>query len=113
MTPQPAHTKRLRISADLELPLDAVTQTLIVYGGKGMGKTNFGSVFAEEMYAAGLRFSVIAPMGVWWGLQHGSTRNTPGLEVLLLGGIHGDLPIEPTAGEATTRTGNRGFMSDN
>jgi len=81
------------------LPLDAVTQTVVVYGGKGMGKTNFGSVFAEELYGASLRFSVIDPMGVWWGLQHGTERGEPGLEVLILGGVHGDLPIEPTAGE--------------
>jgi hypothetical protein len=37
-------------------------------------------------------------MGVWWGLQHGRDRHSPGLEVLLLGGPRGDLPIEPTAG---------------
>lgn len=75
-----------------------MTQTLVVYGGKGMGKTNFGAVFAEELYAAGHRFAVIDPMGVWWGLQHGRDRATPGLEVLILGGVHGDLPIEPSAG---------------
>ncbi|HEV2862873.1 MAG TPA: hypothetical protein VGX48_17790 [Pyrinomonadaceae bacterium] len=91
--------KKLNISPDLSLPVDAVTQTLVVYGSKGMGKTNFGSVFAEELYGAGQRFSVIDPMGVWWGLQHGARRGEPGLEVLLLGGVHGDLPIEPTGGE--------------
>lgn len=91
--------KKLQISPDLALPTEAVTQTVVVYGGKGMGKTNFGSVFAEELYAAGQRFSVLDPMGVWWGLQHGRARGESGLEVLLLGGIHGDLPIEPTAGE--------------
>lgn len=35
---------KLRLSPDLELPTDAVTSTLVVYGGKGMGKTNLGSV---------------------------------------------------------------------
>lgn len=89
----------LKIAKNLSLPLEAVTQTIVVYGGKGMGKTNFGSVFAEEMYAAHQRFSVIDPMGVWWGLQHGRTKTETGLEVLILGGVHGDLPIEPTAGE--------------
>ena len=92
-------TKKLQISPALSLPAEAVTQTLVVYGAKGMGKTNFGSVFAEELYAASLRFSVIDPMGVWWGLQHGARRGDPGLEVLILGGVHGDLPIEPTGGE--------------
>lgn len=89
----------LKISDKLKLPNDAVTQTIVVYGGKGMGKTNFGSVLAEELHAARQRFSIIDPMGVAWGLQHGRNKSDPGLEVLLLGGVHGDLPIEPTAGE--------------
>lgn len=59
--------------------------------------TNFGSVLAEELHAAGQRFSLIDPMGVAWGLQHGAKRGQPGLPVLILGGTHGDLPIEPTA----------------
>jgi hypothetical protein len=90
--------KRLHISDDLALPIDAVTSTLVVYGGKGMGKTNLGSVIMEELYAAGQRFAVIDPMGVWWGLRHSEDGKGLGIEVLILGGIHGDIPIEPTAG---------------
>jgi len=82
----------------LALPLDAVTQTLVVYGGKGMGKTNLGAVLAEELHRAGLRFSVLDPVGVSWGLRHGAERGDRGLPVLILGGVHGDLPIEPTGG---------------
>lgn len=88
----------LRISKDLALPLDTVTSTTIVYGGKGMGKTNFGSVLAEELSAANLRYSVIDPLGVWWGLQYAADGKAPGIEVLMLGGVHGDIPIEPTGG---------------
>ncbi len=90
--------RTLKISPDLALPVDAVTQTIVVYGGKGMGKTNFGSVLAEELSAAGQRFSVIDPVGVWWGLQYGTDGRSPGIEVLILGGTHGDIPIEPTGG---------------
>lgn len=87
----------LAIASNLHLPLDAVTQTMVVYGGKGTGKTNYGSVLAEELHAVGQRFSFIDPMGVAWGLQHGATRSQPGLPVLILGGTRGDLPIEPGA----------------
>jgi len=45
--------KGLRLSPELTLPLDAITSTLIVYGGKGMGKTNLGTVLCEELSAAG------------------------------------------------------------
>jgi hypothetical protein len=63
-----------------------------------MGKTSFLSVFAEELARNHLRFSVLDPVGVSWGLQHGATKDKPGLPVLILGGLHGDIPIEPTAG---------------
>lgn len=89
---------KLRISADLALPSSAQTQTVVVYGGKGMGKTNFGSVLVEELAKQDLRFSVIDPLDVWWGLQHGAAKGGRGLDVVILGGPHGDIPIEPGAG---------------
>lgn len=89
----------LHISEDLFLPQDAVTRTLVVYGGRGKGKTNFGAVLCEELYANGLKFCVTDPLDVWWGLQHGAKRGDRGLEVVVLGGAHGDMPIDPTAGE--------------
>lgn len=91
-------SRALEISVGLSLPPDTVTSTLVVYGGKGMGKTNLGSVLMEELAEARLRFAVIDPMGVWWGLRHDKDGKGKGIEVLILGGIHGDIPIEPTAG---------------
>ncbi len=88
----------LKIAKNLKLPIETVTSTIIVYGGKGMGKTNLLSVCCEEFAKARLRFSVMDPMGVCWGLQHGADRTRNGIDVLILGGIHGDIPIEPTAG---------------
>lgn len=90
--------KGLQISPDLRLPLSAVTATGVVLGGKGMGKTNLGGVLVEEMSYAGLRWSVIDPMGVWWGIRHSEDGNGKGVECLILGGAKGDIPIEPTGG---------------
>lgn len=89
---------KLRISAELTLPEDVVTSTLVVYGGKGMGKTNLGSVLVEELTRARLRWCVLDPMGVWWGLRHSADGKGPGVECIVLGGAHGDIPIEPTGG---------------
>lgn len=89
---------KLRISDGLSLPIATVTSTLIVYGGKGMGKTNLGAVLVEELTRAGLRWSVLDPMGVWWGLRHAQDGEGPGIECLILGGARGDIPIEPTGG---------------
>jgi hypothetical protein len=80
------------------LPPDVITSTLVVYGGKGMGKTNFGSVLVEELSRAGLRWVAADPLGVWWGLRHDREGKGPGIECVILGGAHGDIPIEPTGG---------------
>jgi hypothetical protein len=90
--------KLLHIGPKLTLPADTVTGTLIVYGGKGMGKSVFAAVVCEELSATSARFAVIDPMGVFWGLRHSADGKGPGIEVLILGGKHGDIPIEPTGG---------------
>lgn len=89
---------KLHIGPKLTLPADTVTATLIVYGAKGMGKSVLAAVVCEELSAAGQRFSVIDPMGVFWGLRHSADGKGPGIKVLILGGKHGDIPIEPTGG---------------
>lgn len=89
---------KLHIGEGFLLPKDVVTATTVVYGGKGMGKTNFGSVLVEELTKASLRWAVLDPMGVWWGLRHSRDGKSPGIPCLILGGSHGDIPIEPTGG---------------
>jgi hypothetical protein len=89
----------LRISPDLDLPTDVVTSTSVVFGGKGMGKTNLGSVLVEELTKRRLRWAFLDPMGVAWGLRHSKDGKGPGIECVILGGIHGDIPIEPTSGD--------------
>jgi uncharacterized protein len=91
-------SQKLHIADDLKLPIDAATSTIVIYGGKGMGKTNLATVLVEEFAHAGVRFAVIDPMGVWWGLRHSADGKGPGIKVLILGGIHGDLPITPESG---------------
>lgn len=94
--------KGLRIAEDdrFVLPLPgAHTQTLVVYGGKGMGKSTLGRVVCEELAAAHLKFSYLDPLDVNWGLRHGATKADQGIDLVILGGSHGDIPIEPTSGK--------------
>lgn len=88
----------LRISNQLALPTDAITQTFVVYGAKGKGKTNFGVVLAEELYANHLKFSALDPYGVMYGLRYGQKKSEAGIEILIIGGAHGDLQILPSSG---------------
>ena len=90
--------KKLRIALALALPADTTTSTLVVYGGKGTGKTNCATVIVEELDAIGSRFAVLDPMGVLWGLRHDESGKGDGIKVLILGGIHGALPITPESG---------------
>jgi uncharacterized protein len=89
---------KLRISDDLLIPKDVVTSTLIVYGGKGMGKTNLGAVLVEELSKQNLRWCALDPLGVWWGLRYSQDGKSAGVECVILGGSHADFPIEPTGG---------------
>lgn len=91
--------KILRLSKDLSLPLDAVTQTFAILAMRGVGKTHTASVFAEEMSEAGLPFVVLDPTGAWWGLRAGADGKGPGYPVTILGGDHGDVPLEEGAGK--------------
>lgn len=90
--------KTLQISPDVKIPVNIATATSLVLGGKGMGKTNLLAVVLEEVSRAGVHWSAIDPMGVLWGLRYGVDGKSKGTECLILGGVHGDMPIEPTGG---------------
>jgi len=80
------------------LPLDLVTRTLAIIAIRGWGKTVAATVIAEEMCEAGLPWVAIDPVGVWWGLRANSDGTPGGYPVVILGGEHGDLPLEKSAG---------------
>lgn len=88
----------LIISPDLALPVDVVTETLLIIAKRGSGKTHTASVLVEEMVRAGLPVCVIDPIGVWWGLRSSADGTGPGLPVTILGGEHADLPLPSESG---------------
>jgi hypothetical protein len=90
--------KTLDFAEGLRLPLDAVTQTFAFLARKGAGKTYGASKLAEGMLEAEAQVVVIDPVGVWYGLRIGADGKAPGFNIPVFGGLHGDLPLEPTAG---------------
>lgn len=88
----------LHISSNLDLPVDAATETFGILAKKGAGKSNAAVVMAEEMYDAGVPWVAIDPKGDWWGLRSSADGKGPGLPIVVFGGRHGDVPLEPTAG---------------
>jgi hypothetical protein len=88
----------LRISPDLTLPLDAATGTFGVLATKGAGKSNAAVTMAERMYDAGIPWVAVDPKGDWYGVRSSADGQGPGLPVVVFGGRHGDVDLEPTAG---------------
>lgn len=91
--------RRLRIASGLSLPLDAVTQTFGILARKGAGKTYTAAVFAEELIGVGLPVVILDPLGAFWGLRSSADGEKVGLPVTILGGEHGDVPLDPHAGK--------------
>jgi len=87
----------LRLSPDLRLPLDAVTETFALIANRGVGKSSTARVEVEEFHAAGLPVVVLDPKGDWWGLRYAADGG-PGLPFVVFGGDRADVPLEPTAG---------------
>lgn len=91
--------KTLRISTELALPLDVVTEATAIVATRGAGKSSASAVIVEEGFAAAVQTVVLDRTGVYWGLRSGSDgTNRGGLPIYVLGGPHGDVPLESHAG---------------
>jgi len=92
------NTRALHLAADLTLPLRAVTEKIAFLGQTGSGKTYAAMKLAEEMNRVGAQFLALDPVGVWFALRVAADGKGKGLQVPVLGGLHGDLPLEAGAG---------------
>lgn len=91
--------KKLKLADELALPVEAVTQKLAWIGTTGSGKTYGASKLAELMWDAGAQFIVLDPVGVWYGLRlAGDGKRPSDITIPIFGGLHGDVPLEPTGG---------------
>lgn len=80
------------------VPVDVQTTMTAIIGRRGSGKTTTGSVLAEELIGHGLPVVILDPLGVWYGLRSTADGQGEGLPVTILGGAHGDVPLEQGAG---------------
>jgi hypothetical protein len=95
----PPDRPMLPVAQDLAFPLEAATQTFAILAKRGVGKTYLALVMMEQMLKAGLHVVIIDPVGVCWGLRASADGEHPGLPIVVLGGDHGDVPLEASAGE--------------
>lgn len=102
MNPNPAAAEvpdHIDLAPGVRLPPEIVTATVAVLANRGGGKSTVTHRLVELMYGAGLPVVVIDIKGDWWGIRSSADGASPGLPFYIFGGDHGDLPLEPTAGE--------------
>ena len=88
----------LKIARGLDLPIDAVTQTFGMIGRRGSGKTNAAGLPVEELLDHRAQVVILDPVGNWHGLRTAGDGKGKGYSIPVLGGQHGDVPLEPGAG---------------
>ena len=94
---------KLHVAENLSFPIDAVTQTFAAIGRKGAGKTYLASMLAEQMLDADAQVVVLDAVGNWWGLRVAEDGKSPGKDIFVVGGEHGDVPLVPEAGAKIAR----------
>jgi len=77
------------------LPPSALDTRLAILGTSGSGKTYAAKGLLERVMAGGGRVCVVDPLGVWWGLGQGADGAAPPFPVVVFGGLHADVPLDP------------------
>lgn len=93
-----APARTLKLAKGFELPLSLVTEATAIVATRGAGKSSGSAVVVEEAFGVGVQCVVFDRTGVYWGLRSNAKGDGPGLPIYVLGGPHGDVPLEAHAG---------------
>jgi len=86
----------LVFARDLPLPRDAATQKFAFLGRSSSGKSYAAKRLVESLVRSGSQVIVLDSVGVWYGLRSGARP----LDIPILGGLHGDAPLDSSMGAA-------------
>lgn len=96
---------KLHLASNLSFGTDVITEVINIIAKRGSGKTYTGTKLAEEMLAIGAQTVVVDPVGNWYGLRLGADGKADGgMDITVLGGRNGDIPLEHTAGKLVAKT---------
>lgn len=95
--------KLLKISKDVSLPLDVVTQTIAILAKRRVGKSYTARKLTEELLRCGQQIVSVDPKGDQWGIRSSADGKKPGYPIVILGGEHGDAPLEVNSGEVVAK----------
>lgn len=93
-------TKVLRVSPEHTLPVAVLADSTAIIGRKRSGKSNNAAVMVEEALGLGLQTLILDPKGDWWGITSSADGKAEGYPVVILGGKHATLKLNPYAGTA-------------
>ncbi len=93
--------RTLPLAGNLDLPLSVVTEKLAFLAQSGAGKSYAAMRVAELMLGVGAQVVALDPVGIWWSLRASADGDGPGFPIVVFGGDHGDLPLDPDAGAFT------------
>lgn len=95
--------KTLKISKDISLPTDVVTQTIAILAKRRAGKSYTMRKLVEELLENEQQVVLVDPKGDQWGIRSSADGKAPGYPIVILGGEHGDAPLEASAGEVVAK----------
>lgn len=95
--------KTLKISKDVSLPVDVVTQTIAILAKRRAGKSYTMRKICEQLLEANQQIVMVDPKGDQWGIRSSADGKKAGFPIIILGGEHGDLPLEVNAGEVVAK----------
>src|SRR6185312_8075701 len=96
-----SNTRRPIMAEPWPIPDAALENHLAILGKTGSGKSNCAAATLERLIRNRRRVCVVDPMDRYWGLRLDADGKKPsGLEPVIFGGAHGDLPLSVTHGAA-------------
>lgn len=101
----------IRIARDLSLPLDLVTESVAILAVKRAGKSHTAKKIVEQLHRVSQQVVVVDPKGDWWGLRSSEDGKSAGLPIVIVGGEHADVPLEPASGELVAQLAVRERVS--
>lgn len=91
--------RNLNIGPGLSLSAEEFVEArTAILGQSGRGKSGLLKRIEEELVRLDLPFVAFDPAGVAWGIRSSADGKGPGLPCLVIGGKHGDLPLNRKAG---------------
>lgn len=100
---------------NLPIPSAAVAAHTIALGKTRSGKSSVLRLIVEALLDADKPPCIIDPKGDWWGLKSSASGKRAGYPVIIFGGEHADVPLNPHAGAHVAEliaTGNRPAIID-